>query len=254
MQTEKQRPFPLPTNFQRIMGHYRNMFLPNLRSLYYNLILNQLEQPWWRSFPPVSYYEFGVGKGQTLTNFLRAAKDVIGREALPRIPVALFDTFSGLPEAKSSSDLSPMWRKGLFAHSESEIEDIIRRTGTNPKGGNVKFVAGEYSQTLNAELRATMASMPPSLVTVDVDYYSSAKMVLDWIAPLLHDGTIFYFDDVDYYYGNPEYGELKAINEFNQSGIGLLTKLYQWIPSRYFGRVYIYSQKSFGEGWFDPGR
>lgn len=55
---------------------------------------------------------------------------------------------------------------------------------------------------------------------IDCDYYSSTKTILDWLQPMLKSGTIFYFDDYWSFHGHPDYGELRAINEFNKMNQG----------------------------------
>ena len=46
---------------------------------------------------------------------------------------------------------------------------------------NVKFIKDYYENSLTYELRNTLVDNPPSIVNIDVDYYSSAKTVLEWI-------------------------------------------------------------------------
>lgn len=53
-------------------------------------------------------------------------------------------------------------------------------------------------------------------------YYSSTKIVLEWLRPLLYSGVLFYFEDIWSFYVHPDYGELCAIREFNEAGEGRL--------------------------------
>lgn len=239
-----------PTRMQKAIGHYRNLLFPTLHSMYFNLILHQLDQPWRQCYPPISYFEFGVGWGGTLSSYMAALRRVVGKKGMSKYPLILFDTFEGLPESKDSGDLSPWWHPGAFSHSVSYIKSLLARNGVDTDGENLRFVQGEYGVSLTPLLRESLANTPPSIVTVDVDYYTSTKTLLEWIEPLLHDGTVFYFDDIDSFYGNPNYGELRAINEFNKLGKGYLRGLNYRLPAVYSARVYVYSKQKFGDGWF----
>ena len=73
-----------------------------------------------------------------------------------------------------------------------------------------------------------MIDHPPSIVNIDVDYYSSTKAVLEWIYPICQEGTIFYFDDIFEYLGNLSKGEYKAIAEFNRNHINEGFQFYQF--------------------------
>jgi hypothetical protein len=75
-------------------------------------------------------------------------------------------------------------------------------------------------------------------VMMDCDFYSSTKTVLEWIRPLLRDGTIFMFDDIWAFMGHPDFGELRAIREFNAKGPGLLVPHYFGGPTQ---QVYVFT-------------
>ncbi len=60
---------------------------------------------------------------------------------------------------------------------------------------------------------------------MDVDYYSSTIEALNFVAPILKSGAVFYFDDLYSFFLHPDLGQVKAISEFNNSGIGYLNPL-----------------------------
>jgi len=86
--------------------------------------------------------------------------------------------------------------------------------------GNVRFIQGFFEDSLTSELAKDLATHPPSIVTVDVDYYSSTKSVLEWLLPFTPTGCLFYFDDIWLFYGHPQMGQVAAINELNCGGLG----------------------------------
>jgi len=167
-------------------------------------------------FNPYNYYEFGTGTGGTLTYYLKALKKIIKLKKLDlkKFRIFLFDSFEGLPEYTNPKDYNPAWTKGQFSGSEDYIKNLIK--SILPEAlDNVSFVKGYYENTLNEKLQKSLRQFPPSIVNIDVDYYTSTKTVLEWIHPILQDGTIFYFDDIYEYLGNLSKGEYKAIDEFN---------------------------------------
>jgi hypothetical protein len=51
-------------------------------------------------------------------------------------------------------------------------------------------------------------------VTVDCDLYESAKVVLDFMTPLLTAGSVLVFDDWFSFRGDPAFGEQRACAEW----------------------------------------
>jgi hypothetical protein len=153
-----------------------------------------------------------------------------------------FDSFEGLPNKKCERDDHVTWHARKFSHPMSEVAKKVAGSGIDLRRGTVRFIKGYFEETLTTALRRTLGRWPPAIVTIDVDYYSSTKTILDWIRPLLSSGTLFYFDDIWAFHGNPNYGELAAIAEFNKSKEGGLT------PFPELGRIshaYIYWKREF---------
>jgi len=194
------------------------------RATFYSLLLRQKRFADSGTSPWGSYYEFGVGGGGTLVAFMKAFRDFERTQGQVDEPfhIFAFDGFQGLPEPTSSRDIHPGWKRGGFAHTLDEVQRRIASERANGERLAVRFVAGFFEQSLTAELRSELLRHPPSIVMIDVDYYSSTRTVLEWLRPMLRNGAVFYFDDVWGYRGDPEKGELAAIHEFNQGGKGRL--------------------------------
>jgi hypothetical protein len=191
-----------------------------------------------------SYYEFGVGWGGTLMQYIKAL-NLFCRENSKNFyeyRIFGFDSFEGLPEKKGFQDSHPAYWKGAFSHSIDEISEKVRRYGVDLKQGNIQFIKGFFEDSLTSELRDKLRKWPPSIVTIDVDYYSSTKTVLEWLRPILPSGALFYFDNIWDFHGHPDYGELGAINEFNNRCEGQLVPLPVVVMA---GRAYIFSRKDF---------
>lgn len=188
-------------------------------------------------FSPLNYYEFGTGKGGSLIDFLKALKRLLKVSSYQRIAletginIVLFDSFQGLPDPKSSKDVYPVHSKGAFANTEEKIRKLVDDNSNhiNPKP-HVVTVKGYYEDTLTDGLRGKLKALPPSFINVDVDYYSSAISVLNFIAPISQNGTIVYFNNIYEHLGDLTKGEYAAISEFNHSN----SDLYHLFPYRVF--------------------
>lgn len=177
---------------------------------------------------PLSYWEFGTGSGNTLQralSVLRKFKDT---------NVVLFDSFQGLPQPTSSCDAHVTWNAGDFAFSTDYIRRLIAKN--RYPDTQVRFVEGYFERSLTAALAQELQARPPAFVTVDVDYYSSTQSVLAFLQPLLVSGCNLYFDDLWSFDGHPDFGQQRALNEFNGSN-----ERGQLLPNPIFhNRIYSY--------------
>ena len=124
-----------------------------------------------------------------------------------------FDSFKGIPVAKSYMDRHPNWKKGaMFTNIESfhkicQAHNIPREAYT--------LVPGFYDETLTNIPKDS----PPkdiALAYVDCDMFSSTQTVLNFLTPRLKHGMIIAFDDYFCYASNQIAGERKAfINEWS---------------------------------------
>lgn len=181
-----------------------------------DLILNEHYRKW--NYNPFNYYEFGTGEGNSLKYFLKSLKRISKhyKVNITNFNIFLFDSFEGLPEYNDAKDKNPAWQKNQFKGTMDQIKGVIENNLPEIIS-NVRFIKGYYENTLTHELRSSLDAYPPSIVNIDVDYYKSAKTILEWIYPLCQEGTIFYFDDIYEYLGNLSKGEYRAIKEFNKN-------------------------------------
>ena len=205
------------------------------------LILSDHYKKW--NFKPFNYFEFGTGEGNSLRFFLRSLKKIIKSHDVDRsqFNIFLFDSFEGLPENDIPADKNPAWQKGQFRGTLEKIKVIVSKEFPDIVQ-NTKFVQGYYDKTLTEELRNSLANYQPSIVNIDVDYYSSTKTVLKWLCDLAQDGTIFYFDDIYAYLGNLSKGEYRAIDEFNKEHLKDGHQFYPFVMNfnipTFIGKIY----------------
>lgn len=150
------------------------------------------------------YLEFGVYRGETFRNAMRAAHRVCGRGFSGRF--VAFDSFQGLP-----ADGSKFYAPGEFRASRGELE---RRVRSWQRKYPVHIVEGWFTETLKPALRSSLGLERAAFVNVDCDLYESTVPVLDFVTPLLQTGTILYFDDWYSIHGSMNHGEPKACAEW----------------------------------------
>jgi hypothetical protein len=192
-------------------------------------------------YPFGNYYEFGVGKGNSLIQYLKAASVFCKNYKVQsdELKIFAFDSFEGLPKSEVKEDKHQLWSEGDFSCSKQDIKKIISNLNLE-NTPEITYIEGFFENSLTDSLKQKMIQSPPAIITIDVDYYTSTKTILNWLRPVLPSGSIFYFDDIWPFHGNPDYGELKAINEFNKENLGYLT------PFPILGMIsqaYIYSKK-----------
>ncbi len=162
-----------------------------------------------RSGAPVGdYLEFGVFRGDSLLCMDRAR-----RRAGMSFRLIGFDSFEGLPQL-SAEDESLGWEAGWF---ESDYDRTRRRLSRNGVDwSRTLLVKGWYEETLTPELRRTHEIVKASTIMVDCDLYSSTRTVLGFVAPLIQDEAIIFFDDWDGGRGLADRGEgeARAFQEF----------------------------------------
>lgn len=199
-----------------------------------------------------SYLEFGTYMGasfvqahQAYTRWLDWAESARAGQnpAVPpeaarmqRHPMWAFDSFAGLPEL-ASADVHPGYRfvsSGLFAFSEDQFLARLRENGMD--SGVVRTVPGWFDQVLTPETRNELGLGTAMVVNIDCDLYSSAVPVLQFIQPLLEDGSVLMFDDFLLYRGDPRFGVRRAFREWlEQSGMTAEPYMqYGWA-----GRVFL---------------
>jgi hypothetical protein len=132
--------------------------------------------------------EFGVYKGQTVNHIAKSLSNTH--------KVFGFDSFEGLTEPWIFRD------KGGFSdvnENEIKFED------------NVELIKGYFDETLPHFVEKH--SKPISLLHIDSDLYSSAKVIFDNLEKQILNGTVIVFDEF-FNYPNWKNGEFKAWNEF----------------------------------------
>jgi O-methyltransferase len=158
------------------------------------------------------YLEFGVYRGFALWYTQALIRDFGIRD----MRCIGFDSFAGLPRATGIdvSSQEPGFHEGAFRVSRAIVEADLTRHGTD--WSRTALVEGWYNDTLVPQKRAQLGLRRCSICVVDCDLYESARVVLDFVEPLLVNGSIVLFDDWNVYQRDPNKGERRAFAELLQ--------------------------------------
>jgi O-methyltransferase len=140
--------------------------------------------------------EVGVwrgGSGALIANVISSQKKTI----------YLADTFRGVIKA---GELDSVYIGG--EHNDTSVE-IVDELFTTMGLDNYKKLIGEFPRETSHEMISTQLSM----VHIDVDVYSSAKGVWEWVQPYLSSGSIIVFDDYGFISCS---GVTKFVNEIKE--------------------------------------
>ncbi len=158
----------------------------------------------------ISLIEFGVASGAGLLNMCSIAEHVTKATGV-EFDIYGFDTGEGLPVALDYGDLPENFQKGDYpALGLEQLKKALP--------DNAHLILGDIKESLPAFLRGISQDRPIGFVSVDVDYYSSAKHCLNLFvgdATSYLPVTLVYLDDIEPVGCNPWTGEYLAVNEFN---------------------------------------
>jgi hypothetical protein len=162
-----------------------------------------------RGIAKIAVIEFGVASGRGLLSMSRIASAISNMTGI-QLDVVGFDTGKGMPPAVDYRDHPEDYFEGDFAPDNlaSLIESLP---------GNTRLIVGNISETVPEFVKNYDGVI--GFVSVDVDYYSSAKDCLkiftEHCNKYLPWSPVF-FDDVLHDSHNAWCGEKLAIDEFNK--------------------------------------
>ncbi len=163
-----------------------------------------------------SILEFGVAGGASFTKKLYATKYL---KVADRVTVHGFDSFEGMHSTDDRRDLALVnddsWVEGQFKSSYDKLNDYCSKHYPN-----YRLHKGMFDETLTDELIADLVRTPPILVWIDCDYYTSSRVVMEKLIPVLPNGCVIYFDEPEFNYGSRFSGEMRLIHEINQGEFG----------------------------------
>jgi hypothetical protein len=198
--------------FVAVFGTYRAKIAFDLivRQEYAFGMLEAAELARARGLARVTVVELGVGAGTGLMN-LAAIGRRLERATGVELDVVGFDSGRGLPAPGDYRDHPEAYREGWYPMDVDKLRRAL--------GGSARLVIGPLEQTIAPFVSTLGAEAPLGFVSLDVDYYASARAGLEVLAGrpdayLPH--LPVYVDDIDRPSHNARAGELLAIDEFNR--------------------------------------
>lgn len=177
------------------------------------------------------YLEFGVYRGRSFAHaykyfhcLLRRYFESRGEELsdyrrqVEKMRFIAFDSFAGLPVV-AQDDLPLHWRgaaamkcpKDIFSHNIEKAGVVL---------SDVRIVEGYFEKSLTDACRSSHQLTAGAIFHINCDLYESTVQVLDFITPLIQDGSVLAFDDWFYYRGHPDRGERGAFGQWLKNNPG----------------------------------
>ena len=169
------------------------------------------------------YLEFGVLEGASFMNaykqherefsVYKARQAAQGDEFLRyERRFFAFDSFAGLPVV--AQDALPLHWRGERVMTAAEESFVANVVAAGVSRDAFVTVPGFYEESLTDGLYSTLGLSRAAIVHIDCDIYESTVSALDFITPLVVNGTVLVFDDWFYYTGHPAKGEQGAFREW----------------------------------------
>jgi hypothetical protein len=177
------------------------------------------------------YLEFGVYQGASFISAYHALKtqyedrinlkiggtsekqqQQLRQELWDKMRFFAFDSFQGLPQLALDDQGTEDFEGGQYAYPVDQFKETIKEAGV-PLDKTV-IVKGWFKDTCVVETAEKFTIQKAAIVWLDADLYSSTKSALEFITPMLQDGTILIFDDWYSFKGNPCRGVQKAFYEW----------------------------------------
>lgn len=181
------------------------------------------------------YLEFGCFQGRSMTAAYHSCRG-INVPPMTNMRFFGFDSFKGLPppDLKEGEDPS-IFSQGMFACSRMQVEENLRSAQVDLS--RITLTEGFFGESLSPSLRASLGLKQAAVVLVDCDLYTSTVPVLDFVTPLLTDGSLIIFDDWFCYRGDPNAGEMRACKEWLAKNPELY--LIDWTQHGAVGKSFI---------------
>jgi hypothetical protein len=193
-----------------------------------------------------SILEFGVADGYSFTKKLYATRYLKMEE---RVMVHGFDTFEGLPGSDIPEDSSLVvgceWTK---SHYKGRFENLSEYCRSKYK--NFSLHKGLFEETITDDFLETLKDLPPILIWVDCDYYSSTRVIFERLIPYIPTGCVIYFDDIYFNFSSRFTGEMKAVWEINHGKFGegielVLDSALSWDSNRIYRFINMNQKRGF---------
>ncbi len=175
------------------------------------------------------YFEFGVYEGTSLYAAVKAHKKI---KSVMKRNFYGFDSFDEGFKYFDKRDEHPFFKEGDFV---SSYEKTKKRFA---KFHNVKLIKGYFEETVVGEKAKSIHGHDTcAIVFIDCDLMSPSVVALEYIAPLLREGSIIIIDDYYAYKGKEDLGPYGAFQAFLASHPNI--KVREFADYGYGGKSFI---------------
>ena len=173
-----------------------------------------------------NYFEFGCHSGRTFSSAINSFEFL----KINNFEAYAFDSFNGLPDTTNDDGY---FEKGTFKTSQKDFIRLIKIYSNY--SDKIKIIPGFYENSLTSSLANNLPT--PSVIHIDVDLYSSCKIVLNFLKPLLKNGVVILFDDYFCFKPYPISGERRAFEEFLEENPNIVAE--EWKSYSTFGKSFF---------------
>jgi len=193
-----------------------------------------------------AYYEFGVYKGDCLSESLRIYNDYYNwilsqknsdEEWRKKIQWYVdhqfyaFDTYEGMPK---NDEGHHAFQEGSFVGT---LDEVKKRINSLKHSKRVSYLKGEFSKVHREQPQEIENLDKVAIANIDCDLYQSTKDALEIIKDKLQQGTVLLMDDWDHFCADNSKGQRKALKEFLEKNNHIY--LEDYIIYSFVGKAFI---------------
>lgn len=189
------------------------------------------------------YMEFGLFKGYS---FWHAQKVARGMD-FHSMRFFGFDSFAGLPPPRGIDvTANEDFYGGQYACSKAEVERNLTARGVD--WDRTFLIEGYFESSLTPGTRQRFGMERVAIALIDCDLYESTMQVLEFLAPMVGDGSMLIFDDWNAFDADDSRGQRRAFREFLAANLQLAAEpLFSY---GHYGQVFaLASGAGQGRGW-----
>jgi O-methyltransferase len=162
------------------------------------------------SLADADYCEFGLFKGFSFWK----AQEQANKYGWRNTRFFGFDSFAGLPEIEAPDRTAHgEFRKGQYECTKQDVIRHLKRAG-GIDWSRTFLIEGFFKDTLIPGLVSEYRIERVGVAMIDCDLYTSTAEVLQFLGPLMDEGTVLIMDDWNSYSRDDSRGQRRAMSEF----------------------------------------
>ena len=175
------------------------------------------------------YFEFGVYEGSSLLTAVLAHKKI--KSKIHRNFYG-FDSFDDGFKYFDKRDTHPFFKEGDFVSSYEKVKNRFKKIK------NVKLIKGYFEDTVaNGQGKDIYGHDKCAIIFIDCDLMNPSIVALNYVKPIIQEGTIIILDDYFAYKGKEDLGTCGAINHFLEKNPNI--KVREFANYGYGGKSFI---------------